>query len=98
MGDSGVFGDSKTMKSVPNSLYKPAKKASNPTKDMITGAKTKPVGKMIKDTLLGSFKKGGKVKKTGNYKLHKGEKVVPAKKVKKERMTFEKARKKHFNI
>ncbi len=27
--------------------------------------------------LLGSMKKGGKVKKTGAYKLHKGEKVVP---------------------
>lgn len=27
--------------------------------------------------VLGSFKKGGKVKKTGNYKLHKGENVVP---------------------
>lgn len=32
---------------------------------------------------LGSFKKGGKVPKTGLYKLHKGEKVVPAKKRKK---------------
>lgn len=28
---------------------------------------------------LGSFKRGGKVKKTGLYKLHKNEKVVPAK-------------------
>ncbi len=28
---------------------------------------------------LGSFKRGGKVKKTGLYQLHKGEKVVPAK-------------------
>jgi hypothetical protein len=27
--------------------------------------------------MLGSFKKGGKVKKTGAYKLHKGEKVIP---------------------
>jgi hypothetical protein len=27
-----------------------------------------------------SFKKGGTVKKTGVYKLHKGEKVIPAKK------------------
>lgn len=30
--------------------------------------------------LLGSFKKGGKVKKTGNYKLHKGERVISLKK------------------
>lgn len=29
-----------------------------------------------------SFKKGGKVKKTGVYKLHKGEKVLSAKRVK----------------
>jgi hypothetical protein len=28
---------------------------------------------------LGSFKKGGKVKKTGVYKLHKGERVLNAK-------------------
>lgn len=27
--------------------------------------------------VLGSFKQGGTVPKTGNYKLHKGEKVVP---------------------
>jgi len=26
--------------------------------------------------ILGSFKKGGKVKKTGLYKLHKGENVT----------------------
>jgi hypothetical protein len=26
---------------------------------------------------IGSFKKGGKVKKTGTYKLHKGERVIP---------------------
>jgi hypothetical protein len=34
----------------------------------------------MKRELLGSFKKGGHVKKTGIYKLHKGEEVVPAKK------------------
>lgn len=28
-------------------------------------------------TNIGSFKKGGTVKKTGSYKLHKGETVVP---------------------
>lgn len=32
---------------------------------------------------LGSFKKGGRVKKTGLYKLHKGEKVMNAKQTKK---------------
>lgn len=30
--------------------------------------------------VLGNFEKGGTVKKTGLYKLHKGEKVIPAKK------------------
>jgi hypothetical protein len=28
--------------------------------------------------IIGSFKKGGKVKKTGAYILHKGEKVIPS--------------------
>src|SRR5689334_18835515 len=32
---------------------------------------------------LGSYKKGGKVKKTGLYKLHKGERVLNAKQTKK---------------
>ncbi len=32
--------------------------------------------------VLGSYKKGGKVKKTGLYKLHKGEKVLTKKKAK----------------
>lgn len=36
-----------------------------------------------REKTLGSFKKGGKVKKTGKYKLHKGELVVPVKKLKK---------------
>lgn len=30
-----------------------------------------------KEVILGSFKKGGKVHKTGNYLLHKGEYVIP---------------------
>ena len=34
----------------------------------------------MKRELLGSFEKGGIVKKTGAYKLHKGEEVIPAKK------------------
>jgi len=29
-------------------------------------------------SLMGSFKKGGRVKKTGPYKLHEGETVIPA--------------------
>lgn len=37
------------------------------------------------EPVLGSFKKGGKVKKTGLYKLHKGEKVVRKGKKKKGR-------------
>lgn len=36
-----------------------------------------------KKEVMGSYKKGGKVKKTGVYKLHKGEKVVTKKAVKK---------------
>lgn len=33
--------------------------------------------------ILGSFKKGGRVKRTGHYLLHKGELVVPVRKRKK---------------
>lgn len=33
--------------------------------------------------IIGSMRSGGKVKKTGNYKLHKGESVTPARKKKK---------------
>lgn len=33
--------------------------------------------------VLGSYKKGGKIKKTGLYKLHKGEVVKTKKQVKK---------------
>jgi len=36
-----------------------------------------------KKLAIGSFKKGGKVKKTGLYKLHKGERVVKSKTAKK---------------
>jgi hypothetical protein len=32
--------------------------------------------------VIGSLKRGGKVKKTGTYKLHAGERVVPARGVK----------------
>ena len=39
--------------------------------------------------LAPSMKHGGNVKKTGIYKLHKGEKVIPANKVKKSAITKE---------
>lgn len=35
---------------------------------------------------LGSYQKGGKVKKTGIYKVHKGEVVIPAAKVRARKM------------
>lgn len=35
--------------------------------------------------VIGSFKKGGKVKRTGAYILHKGEHVVPVRKKKRKR-------------
>ena len=38
-----------------------------------------PVG-LEAPEVLGNFQKGGKVKQTGLYKLHKGEQVIPAKK------------------
>jgi len=39
----------------------------------------------LSDKGLPGFKKGGKVKKTGVYKLHKGEKVLTASAAKKHR-------------
>lgn len=42
----------------------------------------------------GSYKKGGKVKKTGIAKVHKGERVLTKKQTKK----YESSRKKHFGI
>jgi hypothetical protein len=41
------------------------------------------------DSLKGSFKKGGRVPETGNYKLHKDEEVIPADKAKKMRKASE---------
>lgn len=51
-----------------------------PIKNLIKNAPM-PSGQLgenarLKRELLGSFKKGGKVKKTGIYKLHKGEEVL----------------------
>jgi hypothetical protein len=36
-------------------------------------------------TNLGSLKRGGKIKRTGNYRLHAGEEVIPARRVRKGR-------------
>lgn len=60
----------------------PAKPASSgvdkDVADVASGLKWR--GEQVKT--LGSFKKGGTVPKTGNYKLHKDEKVIPAEKAK----------------
>jgi hypothetical protein len=42
------------------------------------GRKSSLAGGALKALKIPGFKKGGKVKKTGIYKLHKGETVVPA--------------------
>jgi len=43
-----------------------------------TAEETAGVSKMQQtQDVLGSMKKGGKIKKTGLYRLHKGERVVP---------------------
>ncbi len=46
------------------------------------GGKAYAYGKNQAKRPLGSFKKGGMVKKTGLYKLHKGEKVMSVKAMK----------------
>ena len=68
----------------PDPAPKPApapKSAPNPKTQYGTqpGEKRIDVKDMVKP--LGSFKKGGKVPKTGVYKLHEGEQVVPVGKV-----------------
>lgn len=44
--------------------------------------------RMKQQLLDGSFKKGGSVKKTGIYKLHKGEEVIPKKKAMSAKMKY----------
>jgi hypothetical protein len=62
---------------------KPASQpAAKPAGDQSVGQKAKsavmntPVAQGVAK-VLGSFKKGGEVPETGNYKLHEGEEVVP---------------------
>jgi hypothetical protein len=57
------------------------------------GAKIARMGDEKKDeeTVEGSMRKGGRVKKTGLYRLHKGEEVVPPEKARKARKSGRKA-------
>lgn len=52
--------------------------ASSPLGKAVNTVKAIPG--QAKKRVLGSFKKGGPVKKTGTYTLHKGEVVLPKKK------------------
>ena len=63
----------------------PAKASPRPKGNMPYGSKAGEKRIDTKDMTkpLGSFKKGGKVKKTGAYKLHKGEVVANPKQSKK---------------
>jgi hypothetical protein len=80
----GWFGASRNAhKSQPKTNVAPDPEA--PIKNLMANAPK--VGGQIGDNarmkqqlLDGTFKKGGHVKKTGIYKLHKGEDVIPAKK------------------
>lgn len=81
MGDSGTFGTPKEMNRMYQALNNPKvrsqliqKQNDAKSKAMITGTYNSP--KSLAEMVKGSFKKGGKVKKTGIYKLHKGEKVL----------------------
>jgi hypothetical protein len=44
----------------------------------LTGLEQETSRERNRQAVLGSFKQGGTVPKTGNYKLHKDEKVIPA--------------------
>lgn len=61
------------------------------------GARPEPVrgfGGVSPVNAIPAFKKGGTVKKTGLAKVHKGEKVIPASKVKKVEKAIKSASKK----
>jgi hypothetical protein len=73
--DPSRFAAKPTPKPSPAPAPKPS---SNPISDMSDiGAGLKAKGEQMKG-VIGSMKKGGTVKQTGPYQLHKGEKVVPA--------------------
>ena len=48
---------------------------------------TRQMRQELNDKGIKGFKRGGKVKKTGVYKLHKGEKVIPARVVRRSTAT-----------
>lgn len=80
LGDSGTFGSQKTMNAIQRMQRQPmsvqeAHSAKYAPK--FNATISRPAPKMP------SYKKGGKVKKTGVALLHKGEVVVPKKTVKK---------------
>lgn len=74
----GSFAPKAPVKATPAPTAKPASGAAKDVSDVAGGLKWK--GEQAK--ALGSFKEGGVVPKTGNYKLHKDEKVIPAEKAK----------------
>jgi hypothetical protein len=55
---------------------------------LVGDAKNPKAGGLIK-SVMGSFKKGGTVPKTGPYKLHKGEEVLPKGRASEYRKLFE---------
>jgi hypothetical protein len=85
----GWFGGGKKSQGTTTPNEQPLKSLIN------TRAKSNPSGfigqqKQLQDAIDGSFKKGGHVKKTGIYKLHKGEEVIPKKKAIAEKMKSKK--------
>lgn len=77
------------------------------TYNNLTGYKSKPKPLAMRSQvplsagkgLVGSFKKGGKIKKTGLAKVHKGERVLNKKQTKKfDKAKAERRRKKHFGL
>lgn len=81
MGDSGTFGTPREMNRMYQALNNPQvrskliqKQNNAKSRAMMTGTYNSP--KSLGEMIQGSFKKGGMVKKTGIYKLHKGEKVL----------------------
>lgn len=87
--DSGFKG-SRTAKA----LTQGGKALSKSGSEMIESSREQAASNMDRQTPLNlpSYRKGGKVRKTGPARLHKGELVVPRKKVRKVKRAMKKSR------
>jgi hypothetical protein len=60
----------------------PYDEGNAPGKEIVAPLVSDTADRMRAQGLKGSLRKGGKIHSTGNYRLHKGEQVIPANRVK----------------